>query len=460
VRVAHSVEQVRAAEAALMATLPPGTLMQRAAAGLAVACADYLGDVYGARVLIVAGSGDNGGDALWAGARLAGRGVQVHAVAVAASLHEQGAAALQAAGGRIVAEPDWGSYDLAIDGIVGIGGRPGLADRAATAVDALDCPVVAVDAPSGIGVDSAELRGPCVRADLTVTFGTHKIGLLADPAAEAAGVVELIDIGLGPYLGDPVVEVLQSDDVAGLLPVPAHGAHKYSRGVLGIAAGSEEYAGAGLLAASAAVQSGFAGMVRYEGASADLIRLRHPEVVIGSGQVQAWVVGPGLGDGQGSLVGRILAEGVATVVDADGLRYLPLQCTSPTVLTPHAGELARMLEADRGEVEAKMLSAATAAARRWRAVVLLKGPRSVIASPDGRVRINTTGVPWLATAGAGDVLSGVIGSLLAAGVEPFDAASAGAWLHGAAARLASAGGPITAGDVIAALPAVTAALLD
>lgn len=265
VRLAHSVEQIRAAEAALMATLPPGTLMQRAAAGLAVACADYLGEVYGARVLILAGSGDNGGDALWAGARLAGRGVQVHAVAIAESIHEPAAAALRAAGGRIVAEPDWGSYDLAIDGIVGIGGRAGLRDRAATAVDALDCPVVAVDVPSGIGVDSAELDGPHVRADLTVTFGTHKIGLLADPAAEAAGAVELIDIGLGPFLGDPVVEVLQAHDVAGLLPVPEHGDHKYSRGVLGIAAGSEEYVGAGLLATSAAVQAGFAGMVRYQG---------------------------------------------------------------------------------------------------------------------------------------------------------------------------------------------------
>ena len=130
-RVAHSVEQIRAAEATLMASLPAGTLMQRAATGLAVACADYLGAVYGARVLILAGAGDNGGDALWAGARLAGRGVQVHAVLLGDRAHEQGAAALRAAGGRIVSEPDWGGYDLAIDGIVGIGGRPGLQDRAA-----------------------------------------------------------------------------------------------------------------------------------------------------------------------------------------------------------------------------------------------------------------------------------------------------------------------------------------
>lgn len=443
-----------------MAELPPGTLMQRAATGLAVACAGFLGSTYGARVLILAGSGDNGGDALWAGARLARRGVQVHAVALGSDLHSEGATALRDAGGHIVSEPAWGSYDLALDAIVGIGGRPGLPDRAAAAVAALDCPVVAVDVPSGIGVDSAELRGPHVEADLTVTFGTHKIGLLADPAAQAAGVVELIDIGLGPHLPDPVAEALQAADVAALLPVPTHDAHKYSRGVLGIAAGSEQYVGAGLLATSAAVHAGFAGMIRYQGSSEDLIRLRHPEVVIGAGRVQAWVVGPGLGDGQGSLVGKILAEGVPTVVDADGLRYLPLQCSAPTVLTPHAGELARMLEADREEVEAKMLSAATAAARRWRAVVLLKGARSVIAAPDGRVRINSTGVAWLGTAGSGDVLSGIVGSLLAAGLDPFDAAAAGAWLHGAAGRLASAGGPITASDVISSVPAVAATLLD
>ena len=363
-----------------------------------MACADYLGDVYGARVLILAGSGDNGGDAL-VGRRSAGRVVESRCTpsrwVTPCTSRER--PRLRAAGGRIVAEPDWGSYDLAIDGIVGIGGPAGTCRTGLpTAVDALDCPVVAVDVPER---HRRRLRGApraarARRPDRDVRYPQDRISWPTRQPKQQEWSSS-IDIGLGPHLGEPVVEVLQADDVAGLLPVPEHGAHKYSRGVLGIAAGSEEYVGAGLLATSAAVQSGFAGMVRYEGASEDLIRLRHPEVVIGPGQVQAWVVGPGLGDGQGSLVGKILAEGVATVVDADGLRYLPLQCTGPTVLTPHAGELARMLEADRGEVEAKMLSAATAAARRWRAVVLLKGPRSVIASPDGRVRVNTTGVPWL-----------------------------------------------------------------
>jgi len=462
VRLAHSVAQVRAAEAALMATLPEGTLMQRAATGLAVACADLLDGVYGRRVLVLAGSGDNGGDALWAAARLARRGAQVEVVAASDRLHEAGLAALLGSGGRVVERPGT-AYDLVLDGIVGIGGRPGLRDRAAELVASVagsGAAVVAVDVPSGIGVDSGELAGPHVEADVTVTFGTYKIGLLVDPAAEAAGVVELVDIGLADHLGPPAVESLQIDDVAGLLPVPTHAGHKYSRGVLGVAAGSDEYAGAGLLAVSAAVRSGFAGMVRYQGASEDLVRVRHPEVVIGEGQVQAWVVGPGIGERQGSLVGRVLAEELPTVVDADGLRYLPLRCAGPTVLTPHAGELARMLEADRAEVEAKMLSAATAAARRWDAVVLLKGPRSVVAAPDGRVRVNATGTPWLGTAGSGDVLSGLVGALLAAGLAPYEAASVGAWLHGAAGRLAAVGGPISAGDVLEALPAAAAAVLS
>jgi len=229
--------------------------------------------------------------------------------------------------------------------------------------------------------------------------------------------------------------------------------------VLGIAAGSPQYTGAGLLVVSATVATGLAGMVRYAGASADLVRQLHPEVVIGSGQVQAWVVGPGLGADLGDEVDRVLGQRLPTVVDADGLPHLPARFEAPTVLTPHAGELARLLDAQREEVEARMLWAATAAARRWQSVVLLKGPRTVIASPDGRVRVNSTGVPWLATAGAGDVLAGVIGALLAAGLGCFDAASVGAWLHGTAAILASrtsgcdASGPIDASSLVSSLPA-------
>jgi hydroxyethylthiazole kinase-like uncharacterized protein yjeF len=308
-----------------------------------------------------------------------------------------------------------------------------------------------VDVPSGVEVDTGRLDGSHVTAEVTVTFGTHKVAQLVEPAARACGLVELVDIGLGPYLPDPVLEVLQADDVRRLLPRPDTTSHKYTRGVLGAVAGSPQYTGAGVLVVSAAVATGLVGMVRYEGASEDLIRAAHPEVVIGPGQVQAWVVGSGIGRGLASSVASVLAERLPTVVDADGLRHLPARCESPTVLTPHAGELANMLDVPRSQVEGEMLACAQEAAERWNAVVLLKGAHSLIAAPDGRVRVNVAGVPWLATAGAGDVLSGVIGALLAAGLDCFDAASVGAWLHGSAAAIASDGGPIVATDVVAAL---------
>src|SRR4051794_12186075 len=375
-RTAYTVEQIRSAEAELMATLPPGTLMQRAATGLETACADYLGRVYGARVLVLAGSGDNGGDALGAGARLAARGAKVEALPLSDRAHADGLAALTAAGGRLVSEP--GRADLVLDGIVGIGGWPGLRPQAHEVLAHVSAPIVAVDVPSGIDVDAGEASEDHVRAEFTVAFGGLKVGLLVDPAATAAGPVELVDIGLGPYLGAPAVEALQAADVRRLIPRPPHESQKYARGVVGVAAGSEEYSGAGLLATGGAVLSGLAGMVRYYGPSADLVRAQHPEVVVGRGQVQAWVVGPGMGDGRGADIAQILGDGVPTVIDADGLRSLPMRFHTPTVLTPHAGELARMLETERAVVEAKMLSHAQSAAERWNAVVLLKGARSVI----------------------------------------------------------------------------------
>jgi len=465
-RYAHTVEQVRAAEQALMETLPHGALMHRAATGLAGVCMDVLrgadarGGVYGARVLLLVGSGNNGGDALYAGALLARRGVSVEALLLGSETHEGGLAALRRAGGRVTTRV--GDVHLVVDGIVGTGGEGGLRDDAAKVVAEVRdtaVPVVAVDVPSGVGSDSGRIEGPHVQADVTATFGTPKVALVVNPAAGSAGVVELVDIGLGPHLGEPEVEVLQAADVRRLLPKPSADAHKYLRGVLGVAAGSEQYTGAGVLVVSAAMATGLAGMVRYEGASAPLIRAAHPEVVIGPGQVQAWVVGSGLGRGLASQVSSVLAERLPTVVDADGLRHLSTQAKAPRVLTPHAGELADMLEVPRAQVEGCMLESAREAARRWDSVVLLKGARSVVATPEGRVRVNTTGVPWLATAGAGDVLSGVIGALLAAGLDGFDAASAGAWLHGAAAAHASRGGPVAAMDVVAALPSAVRQVL-
>ena len=456
-RFAHTVEQVRSAEAELMARLPEGALMQRAAHGLAHAVLDLLGTAYGRRVLLLVGSGDNGGDALHAGAVLARRGVAVEAWLLSDHAHEAGLAALRRAGGSIVDGVDT-RPDLVIDGIVGIGGRPGLRPEAEQALAAVaGVPVVAVDTPSGVDVDTGELDGPHVTADVTVTFGTHKVAHLVDPAAAAAGAVHLVDIGLD--LPPAAVEALQPADVAELLPRPASDAHKYTRGVVGVRAGSSEYPGAGLLSVAGA-GSGLAGMVRYVGDAevATLVRESHPEVV-GEGRVQAWVVGSGSGSGAEATLKAALADEVPLVVDADALAHLDEKTGIPIVLTPHAGELGRMLGVDREQVEARPLWHARKAAEKYAATVLLKGRHTLIARPDGRVRVTTTGTPWLATAGAGDVLGGLIGALLAAGLDEFDAASVGSWLHGAAATIAARQGPLTAGDVARNIPDAVRAVL-
>jgi hydroxyethylthiazole kinase-like uncharacterized protein yjeF len=447
---AHTVAQVRAAERELMARLPEGTLMQRAAAGLATAVVEFLGSAYGRRVLLLVGSGDNGGDALYAGALLARRGVAVEAWPLGDHVHESGVAALRAAGGRVVDGPSR-RPEVVVDGIVGIGGRPGLRESASDALKLLyGVPVVAVDTPSGVDVDTGEVDGDHVEAALTVTFGTYKGCHLLDPAARACGAVHLVDIGL--ELPEPAIEALQPPDVAALLPHPTPDAQKYTRGVVGIRAGSAQYPGAALLSVAGAA-SGLAGMVRYVGDPdvARTVKEQHPEVV-GAGRVQAWVVGSGGGEHAGDELEAALEDGVPVLVDADALRHV--EPGRAAVLTPHAGELAALLGADRAEIEARPLHFARTAAERYEATVLLKGRRTVVARPDGKVRVNTTGTAWLATAGAGDVLGGLIGALLAAGLPPYDAASVGAWLHGAAATYAGAGGPVTAGEVARAIPEV------
>ena len=494
-RYAHQVRKVRAAEQALMAQLPPGALMQRAAAGLAAVSAGLVGRVPGSRVVVLAGSGDNGGDALFAGARLASRGAAVLAVTAGSRVHEQGAAALRAAGGRLASADDdaapaaIGAADLILDGLLGIGGRGGLREpQASLAWLAARSPavVVAVDLPSGVDADTGEVEGSAIQADVTVTFGTLKPGLLIDPGAGHAGVVELIDISLGPYLDPPDASALQAPDVGTLLPQPGGDSDKYRRGVAGIVAGSERFTGAAALAVGGAIRGG-AGMVRLVSAApaVAVVRLLWPEAVItvtgqdipagedvhAAGRVQAWVVGPGMGtdDQARDRLAAVLASDVPVLVDADGLTLLAahkglLSRDAPTLLTPHAGELGRLLGVDPADVESRRLEHARKAAASLGATVLLKGSTTVIATPDGRsaasqgrasqgetgqdgdsrddlppVRVNPTGTSWLATAGTGDVLSGLAGSLLAQGLEVGEAAAAAAYLHGLAARLAAAG---------------------
>jgi hydroxyethylthiazole kinase-like uncharacterized protein yjeF len=476
---AHSVRRIRSAEADLMATLPEGALMQRAAAALAATCARLLGGPYGARVVLLVGSGDNGGDALWAGARLARRGARVDAVLLRPDrTHRAGRTALAEAGGTII--PNGGGpvtadavaaisrADVVIDGILGIGGHGGLrGDAAALAALAGERGglVVAVDLPSGVDPDTGETPGAHVVADVTVTFGTVKNALLVDPGANAAGTVVRADIGLGPYLSGPSVTSLEHADVTALLPAPDRTSDKYSRGLVGVLAGSDTYTGAAALAVGGAVRGG-AGMVRYVGpdAAAAGVRSRWPEAVVSptvssTGRVQAWSIGSGLGSGAGADIAAALASGLPVLVDADALQFLPPHVDGPALLTPHAGELARMLRTDRAEVEARRLEHASEAARRWNATVLLKGSTTLVVTPGGRVRANPTGVPALATAGSGDVLAGLAGALLAAGLDPLDAGSVAAYVHGVAGGLAAAdAGYPSASDLLNHLPTALGSL--
>jgi len=506
-REAYRVDAVRAAEQALMALVPDGTLMRRAATGLAAACASLLsrspGYVYGARVVVLAGSGDNGGDALYAGALLARRGAAVIAI-TGEKAHPGGTAELRAAGGRIVvADTDLtgaaiDAADLIIDGLLGIGGHGGLREPFAGLAAAAErartdgATVVAVDLPSGIDADTGAVDGPAVRADVTVTFGAIKPGLLIDPGAGHAGPVELVDIGLRPYLKDqPAALAPQHDDIAALLPRPTAESDKYRRGVVGIVAGSDRFGGAAVLATGGAIRGG-AGMVRVLTGScpAAAVRQTWPEALLtvhetesettarseektaqagrdqvaSAGRVQAWVAGPGMGTGEDSAarLAAVLATDLPVLVDADGLTILSqppallkggLPRSAPTLITPHAGELARLLRVDAASVEARRLEHARRAAAELGVTVLLKGSTTVIASPgDETVLVNPTGTPWLATAGTGDVLSGLAGSLLAQGLAPPQAGLAAAYLHGLAARIAASGAPIGAFDVVRALP--------
>jgi hydroxyethylthiazole kinase-like uncharacterized protein yjeF len=530
---AYTAAQVRSAEEPLLAALGDG-LMERAAFGLAMVVLRGLkqrhGRVRGSRVVLLVGAGNNGGDALHAGALLARRGASVLAVTVAARVHAGGRAALLRAGGRVVSvaedgadEPVWlgdavaeaFTADVVLDALVGIGGAGPLRDPAGQLVAVLSgliCAeeygspwVVAVDVPSGIGVDDGTVVGPVLPAGLTVAFGARKPGLLLPPARELAGHVQVVDIGLVPGLvggGEPAVASLETADVAALWPVPGSRDDKYSRGVLGVVAGSERFPGAAVLATSAAVRAG-AGMVRYLGprSASQAVLAARPEVVTADGQVQAWLLGPGvdpLDREQADRVTRVLASAldgrpVPVVVDAGALELLPEMCAEHVVLTPHAGELARLLAArgratERGAVEAEPLRFARLASRLTGATILLKGSTTIVVSPNGAVLAQGGAPAWLATAGAGDVLAGVLGALLAAhgprviaepGLAARLAASA-ALVHGRAARRASAGcasrrgvstwssavevasaplGPISALDVAEALPGTIAALL-
>ncbi|GLU49330.1 NAD(P)H-hydrate dehydratase [Nocardiopsis ansamitocini] len=486
-RQAHTVQTVREAEEALMASRPEGALMRAAAGGLAAVCIRLLPRVYGARVVVLVGGGDNGGDALYAGAAIARRGARVRALVAGSAPHAAGLAAFRAAGGAVAAGADAateiGAAELVVDGLVGIGGRGALREPHATLAaltGEADALVVAVDLPSGIDADTGTVSGPCVRADVTVTFGTHKPGLFVDPGARYVGVVELVDIGLGPRLPAPRVVSPQVADIAALLPEPGPESDKYRRGVLAVAAGSDRYRGAAVLAVGGALRTGV-GLLRYVGQQGVATEVVHhwPEAVVSvldptdpagrlPQRVAAWVVGPGRGlhPTAAMELEAVLATDRPVLLDADAITLLAKRPelvsdrTAPTLLTPHAGELSRLLpDSTPAEVEEHRLDHVVRAAERYNCTVLLKGSTTLIAAPGLPVVVNPTGTPLLATAGTGDVLAGAAGALLSAGLSPPDAATCAAYLHGLAARLAHDGAPVSSSDLIGALPVAFAAIL-
>jgi ADP-dependent NAD(P)H-hydrate dehydratase / NAD(P)H-hydrate epimerase len=441
----YTSDQIREAEAPLLASLPDGALMRRAAYGLATAIARELvlltGGIAGRHICAVVGSGDNGGDALWAATFLRRRGAAAAAVLLNPDrTHKAALAAFTRSGGRIVESVPTGT-DLVIDGVVGISGSGPLRPNAAEVFKAVSAPVVAVDIPSGIDVATGATDGPHVDAALTVTFG----GLKPVHALGDCGRVELVDIGLDL----PATDVLGFDaaDVKTRWPAPGPRDDKYTQGVTGVLAGSATYPGAAVLCTGAAVAA-TSGMVRYAGSAAQQVLSRWPEVIAApgpraSGRVQAWAVGPGLGTDEAAAAALWFAldTDLPVIVDADGLTMLAAHPdlvanrTAPTVLTPHAGEFSRLAGAPPGT---DRVAATRRLADELGVTVLLKGNVTVVAEPGGPVYLNPAGESWAATAGSGDVLSGMIGALLAAGLPAGEAAAAAAFVHARAANLSAA----------------------
>ncbi|GAB3295047.1 NAD(P)H-hydrate dehydratase [Parasphingorhabdus pacifica] len=480
-------DQVRAAEQRLFTRTPEPAVMRRAAHAVSVRVARLLtevtGRVSGRHVVLLVGAGNNGGDALWAGAFLRRRGVGVTAVLLSPDkAHPEGLAALRGAGGRVCAADGPGAdtagvgadaadalqrADAAVDGVVGLSARGPLRPIAAELVHRLTVPVVAVDLPSGVDPITGVVEGEAVAADVTVTFGGRKPCHVLGEGAVRSGAVEVVDIGIADDLDAPDLVLLDPEDVGAAWPVPHPEDDKYTQGVVGVAAGSATFPGAAVLTSGGAVRA-TSGMVRYAGPAADVVRAHWPEVVAtgsvtDAGRVQAWSVGPGIGTGPsgGDVLRMVLEEARPVCADADAITLFAGDETLwdsrdpdvPVVLTPHAGEFARLA----GDSGADRVAAARDFARRYGVVLLLKGNTTVVAAPDGRVLVNAAAHAWPATAGSGDVLTGLIGALMAAGLDPWLACGCASYVHVLAAETAALGGaetgaPVGASELSAAVP--------
>ncbi len=452
----YSVAQIRAAEERAFLVTVPGSLMERAAFALGVGCADLLretfGCVYGTSVLVVAGPGNNGGDALFAGALLARRGVSVRVYCVAPGVcHETGLAACIEAGGRVIDALD-GEFDLVLDGIAGLGSSRPVDVELARFINKSPL-VVAVDIPSGVNADSGDCDADtCVHADVTFTFGALKPGLVLAPGAQFAGAIEIVDLDLD-FDRDPALQVLGEREVAQLVPALNFESYKYSRGVVGIAAGSPIFPGAARLTVLGAQHSGVGMVMLREGfADRDFVLNSFPHVVAvdsESPRISGWAIGPGFSglESEYSFLNSVLGGPLPLVLDAGALsavatsgelRAVLAARSGVTVVTPHIGEFRQLFPGLAGF----NFESVRAAAVELNVIVVAKGPRTLVVGPDGRAFVDIEASPALGTAGSGDVLTGIIGGLLAGSdldcVDVLAVVAAGVWIHSRAGRIAEA----------------------
>lgn len=441
-----SVAEMKAIDASALRSVAESTLVERAGTAAASAALALMGGAYGRRVVVVAGKGNNGADGKVAAARLLRRGARVEVVDAADAPDRIGLSR---------------SVDLVVDSAYGTGFR---GEYKAPSVPA-GVRVLAVDIPSGVDGDTGEAHGAPLRADVTVTFAALKPGLLQGDGPLLAGRVQVADIGLD--VSSARIWVIEDTDAVALLPPRPRAAHKWQTAVA-VVAGSPGMTGAARLSALGAYRGG-AGMVRLGIPGADPDDLPVSEAVGLALPMKQWagdalemaercralVVGPGLGRSPATIaeVRRLLSSFRGpVVVDADGLFALGsgreaaevlAQVPGPAVLTPHEGEFERLMGDELG---ADHIAAARRAAAELGVVMLLKGPTTVVADPSGQVRLATRGSPRLATAGTGDVLSGVVGAFCARGLEPLAAAALAAHVHGAAAAMGPPQGMV-AGDL-------------
>lgn len=451
-----STGQVRAAEQLVFDTEPDVDLMGRAAR----AVARVVDDVAPAgTVLVAVGPGNNGGDGLFAAARLAAHRPVLLWLAMDKA-HEAGLEAAVRAGAQevdaLAAIAALADGAVVIDAVTGLGSRPGLPSRIETFASAClaeGATVVSVDLPSGLDADTA-VAHPSFRAAHTVTFAAPKACHVRQPAAARCGRVHVVDIGIPVEAGN--LRQAEESDIARWWPVPDETSHKYTRGVVTLDTGSEAYPGAALLSCAGALHAG-AGMVRYAGrAPSGLIMSRFPSVVIGDGRAEATVLGSGWGDldTASSRVEWAKSHAIAAVIDADALYSLPNGRLDGWLLTPHAGEMARILGCTRAHVEARPLECVREVARTTGAAVLLKGATQYVAEPSGRVTLAVPGPAWTARAGSGDVLAGICGALLAAGLPAWRAGVVGASIQALTARRNP--GPYTPDELSARMPQTVA----